>query len=109
MSLQISSEFKNDAAKITLSGELDAGSAGIFREEIEKMAVQGPKRLVLMVKELSFMASAGLRVLIFAKQKLGTEVSIYIINPQEPIVDTLEKTGFHHSVHMAEHYEDNID
>jgi anti-anti-sigma regulatory factor len=52
------------------------------------------------------MASAGLRVLIFAKQKLGAEVPIYIISPQEPIVDTLEKTGFLQCVYVAPEYTD---
>jgi anti-anti-sigma factor len=106
MSFSVSSEITNDVAKFVLSGELDAGSAGMFRAEIEKVAAQRPKRLVLIVKDLAFMASAGLRVLIFAKQKLGTEVPIYIVSPQEPIVDTLQKTGFHHSVHIVPEYSD---
>jgi len=106
MSFSVSSEITNDVAKFVLSGELDAGSAGVFRAEIEKVAAQRPKRLVLIVKDLAFMASAGLRVLIFAKQKLGTEVPIYIVSPQEPIVDTLQKTGFHHSVHIVPEYSD---
>ncbi len=104
MSFNVTSAIANDVAKFVLSGELDAGSAGTFRAEIEKVAAQKPKRLVLIVKDLAFMASAGLRVLIFAKQKLGTEVPIYIVSPQEPIVDTLEKTGFHHSVHIVNEY-----
>ncbi len=106
MSFSVSSKIANDVAKFILSGELDAGSAGIFRAEIEKVAAQRPKRLVLMVRDLAFMASAGLRVLIFAKQKLGTEVPIYIVSPQEPIVDTLQKTGFHQSVHIVPEYKD---
>jgi anti-anti-sigma factor len=106
MSFNVTSEMSNDVAKFTLSGELDASSAGAFRTEIEKMAAQKPKRIVLMVKDLAFMASAGLRVLIFAKQKLGAEVPIYIVRPQEPIVDTLQKTGFHHSVYIVSEYSD---
>jgi anti-anti-sigma factor len=106
MPFHVSSQITNDVAKFTLIGELDAASAEIFRTEIEKVAAQKPKRLVLMVKDLAFMASAGLRVLIFAKQKLGVEVPIYIVAPQEPIVDTLQKTGFHHSVHTISEYND---
>lgn len=106
MPFNVSSQITNDVAKFTLSGELDASSAGMFRTEIEKVAAQKPKRLVLMVKDLSFMASAGLRVLIFAKQKLGAEVPIYIVSPQEPIIDTLQKTGFHHSVYIVSEYSD---
>ena len=106
MPFNVSSQITNDVAKFILSGELDASSAGTFRTEIEKVAAQKPKRLVLMVKDLAFMASAGLRVLIFAKQKLGADVPVYIVSPQEPIVDTLQKTGFHHSVHIVTEYTD---
>jgi anti-anti-sigma factor len=106
MPFSISSQIVNGVAKFTLTGELDAGSAPNFRTEIEKVAAQKPKRLVLFVKDLTFMASAGLRVLIFAKQKLGAEVPIYIISPQEPIVDTLEKTGFLQCVYVAPEYTD---
>ncbi len=106
MPFSISSQIVNGVAKFSLTGELDAGSASSFRTEIEKVAGQKPKRLVLFVKDLTFMASAGLRVLIFAKQKLGPEVPIYVISPQEPIVDTLEKTGFLQSVYVANEYND---
>ncbi|WP_041793774.1 anti-sigma factor antagonist [Pararhodospirillum photometricum] len=102
MSLEIAAGFAGTTATLTLTGELDAGSAPAFKGEIEKLAGLGPTRLVLEVANLSFMASAGLRVLIFAKQKLGTGVDIYVVKPQPAIVDTLEKTGFHHSVFIVD-------
>jgi anti-anti-sigma factor len=106
MEFNVTCELVNDVAKFVLFGELDASSAGIFRAKIEEVAAQSPKRLVLMMKDLTFMASAGLRVLIFAKQKLGTEVSVYIVSPQEPIIDTLQKTGFQDSVYIVPEYID---
>jgi len=106
MAFSVTSQITNSIAKFTLSGELDASSSGAFRSEIEKVATQKPTRLVLLVKDLAFMASAGLRVLIFAKQKMGPEVPIYVIGPQEPILDTLEKTGFLQSVYVANEYND---
>ena len=48
------------------------------------------------------MSSAGLRVLIFSKQKMGADVQIYVVRPQEMVLDTLEKTGFHHSVTIVD-------
>jgi anti-anti-sigma factor len=48
------------------------------------------------------MASAGLRVLIYAKQKMGTGVDITLKGTQPMVKDTLEKTGFHHSVTMVD-------
>ena len=98
---------QNDAlAKITLSGELDASTASLFKEKIENAAAAGIKKLVLMMQELEYMASAGLRILIFAKQKMGTDVDIYLIAPQKMVMDTIKKTGFHHSVIVMDKYDE---
>jgi anti-sigma B factor antagonist len=91
-------------AIITLTGELDATSADKFRAEIQKAATQEARRLVLMVKDLEYMASAGLRVLIFAKQKMGPGVDLYVVEPQEAIREVITMTGFAHSVIMLDQY-----
>lgn len=97
-------EALSDAAKITITGELDANSAPIFKAEIEKAALFNPQRLVLMMAELEYMSSAGLRVLIFAKQKMGVDVDIYVVGAPEMIIDTLEKTGFVQGVFIVDNY-----
>jgi anti-sigma B factor antagonist len=104
MAFQISLANDGPAALLTLVGELDASTAPLFREEIEKAAAVKPQKLVLILKDLEYIASAGLRVLIFARQKMGSEVEIYIIAPQDQVLDTLEKTGFQHSVIIQDMY-----
>ena len=89
-------------AKIALSGDLDAASAPRFKEAVERAAEQNAKRLVLQMQGLEFMASAGLRVLIFAKQKMGRDVDVYIVCAREPIIETIRMTGFHHSVVLVD-------
>jgi anti-anti-sigma factor len=103
MSLQILAEAKK-IAKITLSGEIDSLSAREFQKEIEKLTAESPDELVLFTENLTFISSAGLRVLIFAKQKMGTNLVIYIVKPRESVVETLEKTGLHHSVNIVDQY-----
>jgi anti-anti-sigma factor len=104
MSFSITSEVTNSIAKLTLAGSLDSSSASQMQEEIQKVAGQSPTELVLYLSELTFMASAGLRMLVFAKQKLGTSVQIYLVKPQGQIVDTLQMTGIIHSVHIVDSY-----
>jgi anti-anti-sigma factor len=104
MSFSITSEVTNSIAKLTLVGSLDSSSASQMQEEIQKVAGQSPTELVLYLSELTFMASAGLRMLVFAKQKLGTAVQIYLVKPQGQIVDTLQMTGIIHSVHIVDSY-----
>lgn len=105
MSFSVTSEVKNGIARVTLAGELDASTAAEFRSEVEKVAADKPRRLVLMMPDLEFMASAGLRVLIFAKQKMGSGTDIYVVGARPGIVETLEMTGFQHSVVMLPEYD----
>lgn len=107
MNLTTTLETTNNTAKIVLSGELDGSNAEQFKSKIEEAATFKPTRLILLVKELEYMASAGLRILIFAKQKMGKEVDIYVVSAQEMVLDTIEKTGFHHSVILVKN-EDEI-
>jgi anti-anti-sigma factor len=105
MSFNVTTEVANGIARITLDGELDASSAPDFKAAIEKVAADKPRRLVLMLSGLEYMASAGLRVLIFAKQKLGAATDMFVVGAQPAIVDTLEMTGFQHSVVMLPEYD----
>ena len=105
MAFNVTSNMMADGtAELTLFGELDASVANEFKAAVEKAAAEKAKRLVLNMKDLEFMSSAGLRVLVFAKQKMGSDVDIYVIAAQDPVRDTIEMTGFQHSVIMQDVY-----
>lgn len=107
MPLDIKSSVDAHTARVTLSGELDGNSAPALRETIDQVLRDKPATLILQVEDLTFMASAGLRIIIFAKQKLPT-LKIYLIKPNAAIVDTLHKTGFFDGVHVSETEPDGI-
>jgi len=101
MPLQMSSSVEGKTARVVLEGELDGSSSTSVRDAVDKALQDHPDRLVLMVEKLNFMASAGLRILIFAKQK-QPGLKVYLVKPQETIVDTLKKTGFYQGVYVVE-------
>lgn len=98
-------EIRDRIAKITLSGALDANATPAFRAEIEKAALQQPKCLVLIMQDLEYIASAGLRALIFAKQKMGAGIEMYAVAPQEQVMETFKMTGFHYSIQILDTYD----
>ncbi len=101
-------EISGQVARITLVGELDAAAAPTFRADIEKAAAENVRRLALLMGDLSYMASAGLRALVFAKQKMGAEADIYVIAAQASVNETLELTGFSNSVIALPAYDPSV-
>lgn len=103
MAFSVTSKMlKNGTAELSLVGELDASVANEFKQAVEQAAADKAKKLVLNMKDLEFMSSAGLRVLVFAKQKMGSDVDIYVIAAQAPVRDTIQMTGFDRSVIMQD-------
>ena len=105
MAFNSSLDMSDGVAKITLDGELDATAAPAFRDTIEQAATGHPQRLVLLMQGLEYMASAGVRVLIFAKQKMGANVEIFVVGAHDAVYETIEMTGFIHSVFMLDTYD----
>ena len=108
MALTITSQIEGGIAQIFLAGELDAGTAGQFKHEVEVMAAQEPSQLMLRMEELTFMASAGLRVLVFAKQKMGSNVEICVVGAHDAVLETITMTGFHYSVTLLDTFESAV-
>src|SRR5262245_46596287 len=98
MLLDITTVINGEVAEITLAGELHAAVADRFQSEIERVAAGKPARLVLHVRELTYIASIFLRILLVAKQPRGAAMTIYMVAPQEPVLDTLRRTGLDRSV-----------
>ncbi|NJD19099.1 MAG: STAS domain-containing protein [Gemmatimonadetes bacterium] len=105
MAFECSVENTPDEVRMKLTGALDASSAPQFKQAVESVAGTGVKRLALFMEGLEFMASAGLRVLIFAKQKMGSGVAIYVVGATGPVLNTLTMSGFHQSVFVQDTYE----
>ncbi|MFM8321848.1 MAG: STAS domain-containing protein [Chloroflexota bacterium] len=104
MAFSLTSQSNKGIARINLVGDLDGSVAEQFRDAVAAAAAQMPRGMVLDMSALDYMSSAGLRVLVFARQKMG-EVELYVVGANEGVVETIEMTGFHHSVIMLETYD----
>ena len=98
-------EVTEGTAKISLSGLLDADAVPLFQQELEKATSQPIKRLVFLLQDLKCLTSNGLRALIFTKQKLGSDVEIYVVGASEQIKNFLKKSAFCEGVTVVDKYD----
>lgn len=104
MAFQTHVEFVKNIAKITLSGRLDTPAAPLFQSAIETVIDRKVKRLVLLLNELTYISSSGLRVLVYYKQKMGPLVDIYAIAPQPLVDEVFKMTGFQNILVLKDDY-----
>lgn len=98
-------EVTGGIAKISLTGVLDASAVPRFQEELEKATAQPVKQMVFLLHGLKCISSAGLRTLIFAKQKLGADVHIYTVGAPEHVLHFLKMSSFCEGITVLEKYE----
>jgi len=92
-------------AKVSLTGLLDASAVQLLQEELQKATQKPIKRLVLLLQNLECITSAGLRALIFTKQKLGADVEIYVVGAPEHVLHFLKISAFCEGVTVLDKYE----
>ena len=49
--------------------------------------------MVFYAKDLEYISSAGIRVIVFAKQKVGGNSKLYLIGASETVLDVINMTG----------------
>lgn len=78
---------------VVLKGRLDTNTAPELEAELQN-ALEGIERLAFDIKELDYISSAGLRVLLSAQKIMNKQGSMVVRNAQAPIVEIFEVTGF---------------
>lgn len=88
-------EFKldGDILSATLKGRLDATTAPKFMEAIKEYIGTKISKIYFDMSELDYIASAGLRSIVFAKQKIGYEADVILKNAQEMVVSVFQMSG----------------
>ena len=78
---------------IEIAGRLDTITAPALDKTIQEN-VGDTKNLVLDVKGMEYISSAGLRVLLTAQKKMQNVGSMKVINVCEAVMEVFEMTGF---------------
>ena len=88
-------EIKKNAKEITIEvvGRLDTITAPVLEKTIGE-SISDIKSLILDMKGLEYISSAGLRILLAAQKKIQSFGTMKLINVCEEVMEILEMTGF---------------
>jgi len=91
--MEIIKSKKDDIFTITLVGRLDTTTAPQL-EDIVNQELIGVKELIFDFKNLEYVSSAGLRVLLAAQKVMTKQGNMKISNVNDSIKEVFEITGF---------------
>ncbi len=91
--MDIKKRKENGALIIALEGKLDTTTAPALEKELET-GLPEAKELVFDLEGLEYISSAGLRILLSAQKRMGTNGSMVVRHVNELVMEVFEVTGF---------------
>ncbi|MBQ6544488.1 MAG: STAS domain-containing protein [Lachnospiraceae bacterium] len=91
--LSIEKKIEDAKASVSLAGRLDTVSAPELEEVLSKL-IPGIGELTLDLKDLDYISSAGLRVLLSVHKIMDRQGVLKVANAGETIMEIFEVTGF---------------
>ena len=91
--MEIIKQRNNQELTVTLTGRLDTTTAPELETEL-KDELDGVEKLIFEIRDLDYISSAGLRVLLSAQKVMNQQGSMVVRNAQDPIMEIFEVTGF---------------
>jgi len=89
----VRAETHGEAVVVGVTGEVDMGTAPELEESIKGALKRGPKVLVVDLSGVTFLASAGMSVLIGGNQQAGDQTSFRLVATGNTTLRPMELTG----------------
>lgn len=106
MALTINVEPQDSHVSLFLIGQVDTKSAPQLLETLTEIGLAELAELRIHAVELTFLSSAGLRALVFAKQKMPHTSRLILIGGSEDIKSTVIRTGLGSAVTIVDTVEE---
>ena len=91
--MEIKTNRDGENLTVTLIGKLDAVTA-IELDKIMAKELDGVKNLTIDLKDLSYIASAGLRILLKTQKRMNNQGYMFVKNIQREVRTVMVMTGF---------------
>lgn len=93
--MEITEERRNGLVILSVQGRLDASNAGVLESKFLTLIAGGDRRFVLDGARLDYISSAGLRVLLVARKRLGPSDGVIVLCAlKEQIKEIFDIAGF---------------
>ena len=93
--MEIQVKDSGEGCIVSVSGKLDAISASDYEKAMNQLIADGKIRFVVDFSELSYISSAGLRVLLSTAKQLKPKGGLALFaNLQGNVQEVIEMTGF---------------
>lgn len=91
--MKIDLKRENDVLTISLAGRLDTSTAPELDAALNG-ALEGVKTLYFDFKDLDYLSSAGLRILLITHKTMSKQGKMILRNVNDLIMETFDMTGF---------------
>ena len=98
VNLTIESISKDGYHLLCLVGDVDTKTAPSLLTALTELELSSIGELRIEFTSVGFLSSAGLRALVFAKQKMPYESRLILVGASDEIVDVITKTGLTQAV-----------
>jgi len=88
--------------RVELSGKLDFSRAPALMKELEKLKGKDVSSVVFECNGLTYISSAGIRAIIFARQKISPDMTVVLENAAEDVVEVLDMCGLSDFIEFRE-------
>ena len=105
MNLAIESVAHDGFPLLNLEGDIDTKTAPVLFEALNQLELASIGDLRIDMNSVGFLSSAGLRALLFAKQKMANQNRLILIGANKDIVDVITKTGLADAVMLVNSHE----
>lgn len=101
MNLTIESISQDCYHLISLNGDVDTKTAPALLEALTALELAAINELRIEMAAVGFLSSAGLRALVFAKQKMPHGSRLVLVGTSDEIADVITKTGLTQAVTLV--------
>jgi anti-sigma B factor antagonist len=91
--MNVTKTLENGILTVLLDGKMDTGTTPQVAEEIEA-DIENADKIVLDMKELKYISSAGLRLLLSLHKKMSAKGGMVVKNVNETNMEIFDFTGF---------------